>query len=137
MFSESKALDKEEAELRKAIIAHLIRWSELEIALSALLYIILHIEPVSSQIAYAIYYSLTGFDARRMMIAKVIDQFVLENPKLNDILLFWGSINVALSDARKIRNVVAHGSPLRISHHKKTHVVITAPAFDVLRVGNW
>ncbi len=130
-----KRLAKEHEDLRNAIWIFNQSFSELEIALSALLYEALNIQPRSSHLAYAIYYSPNGFDARADIVANVIQQLVSENPALADLQPVWADLFKGLRGPRIMRNKIAHATPITLSIHGKSHVRLTAPVFDAIRVG--
>lgn len=66
-----KKVDNELEALKNAIWSFNQTFHEFELALSSLLYVALRIEPLSSQVAYAIYYSPTSFDARTEIVDNV------------------------------------------------------------------
>lgn len=136
LHREYESNERELKELDAAILVHMKMWSELETALSALLYETLHIEPRSSHIPYVIYYSPDGFDARQKVVDKVLRQSSQENPKSNVIEPHWEVIVKELDRARKMRNNIAHGAPLILGIRGKNYVRHSPPAFDVNRVGN-
>ncbi len=133
--AEHDALDREHEKLRAAIVAHQRGWAELEIALSALLYEVLRIEPRSSHIAYAIYYSPTSLEARTELVHNTLNQLIVENGGLATIEPLWASIYKKIGKARAVRNAVAHGTPHTLNIQGKNYARLTSPAFDVLRVG--
>ena len=134
LLQRSAALDREHTQLRNNIVNFSTGFAELEIALSALLYEILHIEPRFSKITYAIYFSPTGFAVRAQIVNNALHQLVEENSALTPLLPFWTKIYEDIGDSRRLRNAVAHGVPLTLNIHGKSHVRLTSPAFDVIRV---
>ena len=134
-MAEHQAIDREHEQLKAAILAHQRGWAELELALSALLYEVLRIEPRSSHIAYAIYYSPTSLEARTELVYNALSQLIAENKGLAAIEPLWKLIHKSICRARKVRNVVAHGTPHTLSIQGKNYARLTSPAFDVLRVG--
>jgi hypothetical protein len=136
MRREEEAQSAEFHELRNLMLNHFHVWSQLEMALSALLYVLLNIQPKSSHIAYAIYYSPSGFEARRKIIDDAVIQFIKENPDIESLRNHWNDINRYLGLARNKRNIVAHGSPLKLTIRGKNYIRLAPPAFDVLRIWN-
>ena len=130
-----KRVEKEHTELRNAIWAFNRWFSELEIALSALLYEAMHAEPRSSKIAYAAYYSPDGFHGRIVLVDNVIKQLIFENDALSDLAEQWNLLFKNFSGVQKMRNSLAHGTPITLAIRGRNHVRLTAPAFDVIRVG--
>ena len=128
--------ERELRELDSVIVHHMKLWSQLETALSALFYEILHIEPRSSHIPYVIYYSPDGFDAREKIVDKAFRQFLRENPQSSVIEPHWDIIHDELNKAREMRNKIAHGAPLILGIRGETYVRHSPPAFDINRVGN-
>lgn len=128
-------LGKEQKLLRDYMVTFSDSWSQMEIALSCLLYKVLNIKPKSSHLAYAIYYSPSSFDARSQLIDKTLRLFIDENPETNDIIKPWTQL---INDIRKIRNIrnrVAHGSPLNLHIRGKAYARIAPPAFDTNLIG--
>jgi uncharacterized protein with HEPN domain len=128
-----KALDKEHEALRNSIWAFNATFSELEVALSALLYEALHIP--KSKVAYAIYHSPNGFDARTEIVDNVIQQLVLENERLKDLQPHWSALYDDFRGTRIMRNRLAHGFPVTLAIRGKNHARLTSPVFDEIRVG--
>lgn len=122
--------------LHNAVLVWMQRWSDVEIAMSTLLYETLHILPRSSQISYAIYFSPDGFDARMKIVDHVIRQFIQENTACNNLQDHWDDIKHGLGSARRIRNGVAHGSAIMLNIRGKSYVRHCPPGFDIHRVAN-
>lgn len=120
---EKVSLIKErQAEIEKlhdAVVGHMKRWSDLEIALSTLLYEILNLE---SQIAYVIYFTPEGFDSRLKIVDHTLKQFMVENPACGIIQESWERINKELGISRRIRNGVAHGSTIILGIRNQYYV---------------
>ncbi len=135
MMAEHESLDREHMELNNAILAHQRAWVELEIALSALLYEVLNVEPRSSLIAYALYYSPTSIEARTELVHNALNQLITENPGLAPLAPLWLLLYKKIGRARTTRNAVAHGTPHILSINGKNYARLTSPAFDVIRVG--
>src|SRR5262245_6351507 len=135
MSAESARNEKEHEKLNGAILTHHRGWVQLELALSALLYEILRVEPRSSHLAYAIYYSPTGFEARAAQVNNALIQLISENASLAALEPRWSSLDRKINKARTMRNIVAHGAPNNLVLRGKTHVRLTSPAFDVIRMG--
>jgi hypothetical protein len=89
MMAEREALDREHEELRGASLAHQRAWAELELALSTLLYEVLRLEPHSSRVAYALYCSPTGFEARTQLLHNALSQLIVENAGLAPLVPLW------------------------------------------------
>ncbi len=134
-MAEHERLDREHEKLRGAIVAHQRGWAELEIALSALLYEVLRIEPRSSHVAYALYYSPTSLEARTELVHNALSQLFAENVGLAPLESLWKLTHRKIGGARTIRNTVAHGTPHTLSIGGKSYARLTSPAFDVIRVG--
>lgn len=131
--------ESNESELREldlAVVHYMKVWAHLEVALSALLYEILHMEPRSSHIPYVIYYTPPGFDSRLKIVDKVLRRFIQENPTIITIEPYWKKIQGWLKQAKDIRNQVAHGAPLIIGRDGQNYVRHAPPAFDITRMGN-
>jgi hypothetical protein len=135
MMVAHELLERDHEKLRGAIVAHQRGWAELEIALSALLYEVLRVEPRSSHVAYALYYSPTSLEARTELVHNALIQLIAENPGLTAIAPLWASTYRKIRRARTIRNAVAHGTPHTLSINSKSYARLTSPAFDVIRVG--
>ena len=135
LWQDSKRVEREHTELRNAIWAFNQRFSELEIALSTLLYEAIHAEPRSSKIAYAVYYSPDGFHGRIALVDNVIKQLIFENGGLSDLTEQWNILFKNFGGVRKMRNTLAHGTPITLLIRGRNHVRLTSPAFDVIRVG--
>ena len=129
----NKAAEKEHERIRRNVTQFTIAFSGLETALSALLYAMLNIQ--KSQIAYAIYYSPTSFDARAELVGNALIQLATENKPLADLLEIWTTISDSIRQARNLRNAIAHSSPLTHSINGKLHARLSPPAFDVIRIG--
>jgi hypothetical protein len=123
----------ERKRIRNAVMSFHGAFSSLETALSTLLYAILHIP--DSQLAYAIYYSPTSFDARAELVNNALIQITTEQSRLADLLPHWKKINDKMQQIRNLRNAVAHSSLLTFSINGKFHTRLSPPAFDVIRVG--
>lgn len=131
--ADSKRIATEHDAIRQAIAAFHQGFSMLENALSALLYIMIN-QP-KSQIAYAIYYSPTGFEARSDVVENALIQVATENAPLADLRPLWKEISDGLRRSRILRNAIAHGSPVTMNIRGTSHARYSPPAFDVIRVG--
>ncbi len=133
----NKRLAKEHEKIRNSISLFNTSFSELEIALSALLYQILNI--LNSRVAYAIYFSPTSFEARCEIVDNALREVIAENAELrnteqNNLQPLWDRIFKHVNNARKIRNTIAHGNPQTLVINGKSHARLAAPAFDVIRL---
>lgn len=126
-------LDKEHKEISGAVLAFNAGFTELEISLSTLLYCLINIP--SSQIAYAIYFSPTGFEARVEIVNNTIQQVLSENPKLEALSILWKRIYKKIDPARRLRNALAHGTQQTIHIRGNAYARFTPLAFDVNRLG--
>jgi hypothetical protein len=108
-------------------------FSELELALGALLYVIINIP--RSRLAYAIYFSPTGFEARLGIVDNSLKQIAFENDELKDLLPLWDRVFRKVNKAREIRNTISHSSPQNLIINGRSYARLTAPAFDVIRLG--
>lgn len=126
-------LQREHEAIRNNVIRFNAVFSHLETALSALLYSALNIQ--NSQVAYAIYFSPTGFDARAEIVDNVLKQFIFENKELTPLQPLWDQVFTRIQRARRIRNTIAHASPQTLIVNGRSHARLTAPAFDVIRLG--
>lgn len=134
---EWQRLDVEHKSLRDLMVSFSITFSELEMALGNLLYEILNIQPKSSHIGHAIYYTPTSFEARRDIVNSALIQLIKENEKLADVKTHSDVIFDKINQLnRKRRNPIAHGSPITLNINGKVYARITSPAFDILRVGS-
>jgi hypothetical protein len=131
---ENEAVEAEYQLLQRTILAHSRAFAELENALGALLYTALNIHPKSSRLAYAAYFSPTGFDARVSLVGNVILTFSEENSGLDKLGDKWKELHKNLDAARRLRNAIAHGTAQRFIINNKTYVRLASPAFDVIRV---
>ncbi|MEL3890291.1 hypothetical protein V6B08_08445 [Ferrovibrio sp. MS7] len=126
-------LKTEHTQLRNAIWAFNATFNEMELALSALLYSALDIK--HSQVAYAIYYSPNGFDARTEIVDNVIKQLINENPRIADLSPLWSKLYEDFRSTRKMRNNIAHGMPVTLTIRGRNHARLCSPVFDQNRVG--
>jgi hypothetical protein len=108
-------------------------FTELETAMSALMYAL--INKPDSQIAYAIYYSPTSFEARATLVENSLVQLSSENVKLVSLIKTWESARDYLQKVRRLRNGIAHGAPLTVVINAKQYARLAAPAFDIIRIG--
>lgn len=132
---EYERLEKEHKSLKSAIWIFNQTFSELEIALSAMLYQAINVQPKSSRVAYAIYFSPESFGARTAIVDNVVKQISDENPKLSRLCDLWGEVLKKISGPQGTRNKIAHGVPMTVAIRNRSHARLTAPAFDVIRVG--
>jgi hypothetical protein len=132
---EHQAIAEDRAQMDAAVLHFLKCWSNLETALSALLYEALNIHPRTSRVAYAIYYSAPGFDARLKLLSEVFDQLATENPELRELPAIWQSVRNRLLAFKNIRHTVAHGAPVILAVEGRNTLRLTSPAFDVKRIG--
>jgi DNA-directed RNA polymerase subunit L len=130
-----KQVEDEHEAIRNAVAAFNQRFSELEIALSALLYECINVKDRNSKVAYAVYYSPTSFDARCDIVENVVKQLAIENKPLAKLTDLWTDVEGELNKVRRLRNAVAHSSPNTLGIRGKNHARMTAPPFDVIRVG--
>ena len=134
---DQKRVDKEIPELQTLALAHISVWASLETALSALLYTALNIQPASSHIAYAIYYGLTGFDARLTVVNNVIIQLMNEKKELESLREHWEKLHKKIDIAKNRRNTVAHSTIQTLiygSKPRKKRAVLSPLPFDVIRL---
>jgi len=134
---DQKRTEQEILELQHLVLQHIQAWTELETALSALLYAALNIQPSSSLIAYAIYHSLTGFDARLNVVNNVIIQLLDENSELELLREHWPKLNTKIDAAKKGRNTVAHSTIQKLHYGTKPgklRAVLSPLPFDVIRL---
>jgi len=135
---DQERVDKELPQLQALVQQHSQAWTELETALSALLYMTLNIQPKSSHIAYAIYYGLNGFDARQTVVNNAIIQLMDENKDLEPMRDLWTKLDKKLQDARGKRNTIVHGIVQTLiygSKPRKKRAVLSPLPFDVIRIG--
>lgn len=116
--------------LNLAMLAFQRQFTELETAMSALLHCL--VDGGKSQIAYAIYYSITGFGGRLTAVGNALEQWTRENKQQKDLSVKWGAFAAAARRIAQVRNTIAHGAPLTINGRD---VRLTSPPFDVLHVG--
>ena len=84
----------------------------------------------------AIYYSPTSFEARSEIVGNAVIQIASEQKALSELLPIWTKISEKVDRARRLRNAVAHGSPItHLTKRWKMHVRWSPPAFDVIRIG--
>lgn len=119
--------------IRNAVSAFNNAFMHVETSLSALLYSCLGIS--KSNVAYAIYYSPTSFDARCEIVENAVIELALENESLKELIELWKDVGEALNKTRRLRNAVAHNSPNTLMIRNKAHARLTSPPFDAIRVG--
>lgn len=135
---------KEAENLRGLVLRHWGTWAHLEMTLSGLLQAVLHVQGPPNNVARAVYFSIPGFDQRCITVVKALTQFVddhleMDRKKYCDLEMLtnaWGRIGNFLTEAKKIRNAIAHGSVSYVPHGGRHNARITAPLFDPIRVGN-
>jgi hypothetical protein len=123
----------EHERLRNHVGQFLYIFSTLETALSTLLYAILNIR--DSQIAYAVFYSPTSFEARAEIVNNALIQIATERQPLAGVLPLWQTVRDKMQDVRRLRNAVAHSSQTTYGIGDKLYARLSPPAFDVIRVG--
>ena len=140
--TEMRRMEREQQEIAAdakamdAAIVHFLKsWSNLETSLSTLLYEALDIKPRSSRVAYAIYYSAPGFDARLRLLTEVFAQLAAEQSELADFPAIWQAVSRRMTDFREIRNLVAHGARIVLAIDGRNAVRLTSPAHDAKRAG--
>lgn len=133
LATESQKLGAERVAMTSATARFHELFSGLEVALSALLYAT--INRPDTRVAYAIYYSPTGFDARVGIVENAVLETVLEVPTLRRLLELWPTIRKGINRSRNLRNAIAHGSQLVHHINGKMHLRLSPPAFDVIRIG--
>lgn len=121
--------------LQTLIPMYLAAWAELETAFSTLFYVIVNTNPPHSKVAYAVYYSLGGFDARIGMVRAAMNQLVEENPALSQSAAAWAALMCEAKEVKATRNSVAHGTILTVAHRNRRFTRLTSPPFDVNNVG--
>ena len=136
-----KEAEADTSKLQELMLTYVQIWAELETALSALLYTVLAIEPRSSQIAYAIYYGLSGFDARMNTVGHALVQWLDErkDKELDVLRGHWETIADKLSTAKNKRNAIAHSTIQTLiytdGNGKRVRRALISPMpFDVIRI---
>jgi hypothetical protein len=135
MEQEQQELAAGAAAMDEAIVYFLKSWSNLETSLSTLLYEALDIRPRSSRLAYAIYYSAPGFDARLKLLTEVFEQLAVEQSELQDFSPIWQAVCHQMVPFRQTRNLVAHGARIVLAVDGRNTVRLTSPAHDAKRAG--
>lgn len=121
----------ESESLSENLVAHRNLWDKLELALSTLLFHVLHVEPGTSNLAYAVYFTPDGFRARQEIVHRAMTLWSEENTHLGiDLLAYWNRINSRLRQARNVRNTVAHGSVQLLAIRGTRYVRLVPPVFD-------
>jgi len=134
---DQERVDREIPQLQTFVHRHSQAWTELETALSALLYVSLNIQPKSSHIAYAVYYGLNGFNARQTVVNNTIIQLMDENKDLEPLRDPWAKIDKKLEDARRRRNTIVHGTVQTLiygSRPRKKRALLSPLPFDAIRL---
>ena len=131
--TEQKRIDEEHEQIRAVTVAFNLRFSEPELALSALLYVVFN-KP-ESHLAYAVYFSPTGFDARVEIVENSLLQIISENKALAELEAPWAKLRKRIDKSRNLRNAVAHSSPITHAIGGKKYARLSPPAFDVIRIG--
>lgn len=124
---------RQEAEgkrLNLAMLGFQVVFTQLETAMSCLLHSL--IDGRQSQVAYAIYYSITGFGGRLTAVGNALEQWTKENKGQKDLSIKWSVFEKAARTVATVRNTMAHGAPLVVNGG---YVRLTSPPFDVLHVG--
>lgn len=133
---EHEALDAEYQTSNNAALALYRGWSELELALSGLLYEVLHLPNKGSRLANVIYFSPTSLGARTTLVNNAVLQLIEEDEKgLGNLLPLWTEVIKRMRPERETRNAVAHGSPITLHIRGKKYVRWTSPPFDHIRIG--
>jgi hypothetical protein len=135
MEREQHELLAEGAGMDAAILHFLKAWSNLETSLSTLLYEALDIRPRSSRVAYAIYYSMPGFEARLRLLTEVFEQLATEQVELRDFPAIWQRVCRQMRMFRETRDLVAHGARIVLAVDGRNAVRLTSPAHDARRAG--
>ncbi len=134
--AEHEVHQREHATLNNAVLAVYRGWSELELALSGLVYEVLHLPNKGSRLPNVIYFSPTSLDARTTLVSHVVLQLIEEDEKgLGDLRALWAKVSKKMKTARETRNAVAHGAPVLLHIRGKKYVRWTSPSFDHIRVG--
>lgn len=136
---DQKRVEEEIPQLQQLLLQHVNVWAEVETGLSALFYTILNIQPSSSHIAYAIYYGLTGFEARRAVVNNALIQLMDENKDLEELRKPWTTINEKLRRSQERRNTIAHSTIQTLIYgtkpNRRKHPLLSPLPFDVIRIG--
>jgi hypothetical protein len=132
---EQQEIAAEGAQMDAAIVHFLKSWSNLETSLSTLLYEALDIRPRSSRVAYAIYYSAHGFEARLKLLTEVFEQLAVEQAELQHFPAIWQAACRDMAGFRDTRNLVAHGARIILAIDGRNAVRLTSPAHDAKRAG--
>ncbi|WP_421955860.1 hypothetical protein [Polaromonas sp.] len=133
---ENKKANENIQALGKLTLEFLNAWSTLEMSLGSLFAATLNHPQTVSRVASAVYYGLTGFEARIGATGSAIVQLADDLPELAEIIPAWMILQAALREIKKTRNHVAHGSITRIHFDGKQYVGITSPSFDP-RIGRY
>lgn len=134
-----RRIEREHAAIRQAVTQFNQQFAELETALSALLYVT--VNRPNSRVAYALYYSPTSFDARVDLVQNAVIQIASENKNaLGSLITPWAQspllkLVYQIDRIRNLRNAIAHSAPNTLHVGGKPHARLTAPPFDVIRVG--
>ncbi|HVJ42985.1 MAG TPA: hypothetical protein VM639_15885 [Dongiaceae bacterium] len=135
MEREQQEISADGTAMDAAIVHFLKAWSNLETSLSTLLYEALDIRPRSSRVAYAIYYSAPGFEARLRLLTEVFEQLAAEQIELRDFPTLWQRIRQQMQMFREPRDLVAHGARIVLAIDGRNAVRLTSPAHDARRAG--
>jgi hypothetical protein len=133
LSEDGERLKREHEEIRRIVVTFNQAFAELETALSALLYSVLNIR--QSQVAYAIYYSPSSFDARAKIVDNALIQLVSENNQLAGIPPLQKIIFCKIGEARQMRNTLAHGIQQTLHIQGKSYARFSPLAFDAIRLG--
>ncbi len=125
---------KKEEDAIKAAVAEFNRvFATLEGSLSGLLYATLNLR--NSQVAYAIYFSPTSFDARAELVKNALIQIASENKELQCLIEPWKRIKKNIDSTRNLRNALAHGIQTTFSIGGKRYSRFSPLFSDVTRIG--
>jgi hypothetical protein len=131
----SEYLEAEHEQIQAAIIQFHRRFSELEVAASALLHAILNGK--KSHVPYAIYYSVNSFEARMSIVQNALIEFVSEHKDDLGVIVgesCWPYMASKIRKIREIRNALAHGTPNTLYIGARAYVRVVPPVFDVIRI---
>ena len=136
MVPVSRFLELERARLKDEVDLFNNGFGTLDYSLSSLLHAILGAS-IRDRIPYAVYYSVTSFDARVTMVENALIEAITQNDKLKPLMAatHWPYLSEKLRTIRNLRNGLAHGSLQNMEIRDKVYVRWVAPASDVIRIG--
>lgn len=123
-------LKEEHKNIKIGIVAIIMAWADIENALCGLLKKMID---SPSQIGSAMYFSLSGLDARIGLVDAAFQRLCREQPTLLPAIDFWKDTIKTVQRIKRTRNSVAHGAPITLNIGGNSHARLTSPFLDIQR----